>query len=94
MVIKIIEQMIFGIEWLINKWIGYLNIKPENILVNKENIKVIDYGLKFFNDYKIINNYMSPELLKILNELKIIRINLILSLLFWIGMIILKSVSL
>ena len=29
-----IEQIIFGIEWLIEKEIEYLNIKPENILIN------------------------------------------------------------
>ena len=49
---------------MINKEIGYLNIKSENILVNnKENIKLIDYGAKFLNN-EIINNYMSPELFK------------------------------
>ena len=40
-----------------------MNIKPEYILINKENIKLIDYGLKFLNN-EIINNYMSPELRK------------------------------
>ena len=55
--------MILGIEWLISKSIGYLNIKPENVLILKENIKLIDYGLKFLN-IEIINNYMSPELWK------------------------------
>ena len=48
-----------------------MNIKPEYIFRNVENIKLTDYGLKFFNDYKIINNYMSPEMLKMLIELKI-----------------------
>ena len=42
---------------------GYQNIKPEYILINKENIKLIDYGIKFLNN-EIINNYMSPELFK------------------------------
>ena len=42
-----IEQIIFGIEWLIEKEIEYLNIKPEYILLNRENIKLIDYGIKF-----------------------------------------------
>ena len=41
----------------------YLNIKPENILIWKENIKLIDYGIKFLNN-ELINNYMSPELFK------------------------------
>ena len=41
----------------------YLNIKPENILILKENIKLIDYGINFLNNEKI-NNYMSPELFK------------------------------
>ena len=50
-------------EFLIDKNILYLNIKPENILINKKNIKLIDYGLKFINN-EVINNYMSPELLK------------------------------
>jgi len=36
-----------GIEWLIDKEIGYLNIKPENILILNENVKLIDYGLFF-----------------------------------------------
>jgi len=40
---------------------GYLNIKPENILILKKNIKLIDYGIKFLNK-EIINSYMSPEL--------------------------------
>ncbi len=48
---------------MIDKNIGYLNVKPENILVLKENIKLIDYGMKFLNNEKI-NNYMSPELMK------------------------------
>ena len=60
-----IEQIIIGLEWLIEKEIGYLNIKPEYILINRENIKLIDYGIKFlFKENKIINSYMSPELLK------------------------------
>lgn len=42
---------------------GYLNIKSEYILINKENIKLIDYGIKILNN-EIINNYMSPELFK------------------------------
>ena len=42
-----IEQTIFGVEWLIEKEIEYLNIKPENILINEKNIKLIDYGIKF-----------------------------------------------
>jgi len=46
---------------LINKEIGYLNIKPGSILTLKENIKLIDYGMKFLNS-EIINHYMSPEL--------------------------------
>ena len=60
-----IEQTIFGIEWLIEKEIEYLNIKPENILINEKNIKLIDYGIKFlFYENQIINSYMSPELWK------------------------------
>ena len=46
-----------------------MNIKPECILVNKENIKLIDYGIKFLNS-EIINNYMSPELTKNLSRKK------------------------
>ena len=42
---------------------GYLNIKPENVLILKENIKLIDYGIIFLTQ-EIINNYMSPELFK------------------------------
>ena len=56
--------MIFGIEWLIDKEISYLNIKPENVLILKENVKLIDYGIKFLNNMKIINDFMSPELFK------------------------------
>ena len=40
-----------------------MNIKSEYILINKENIKLIDYGIKFLNN-ELINNYMSPELMK------------------------------
>ena len=36
---------------------GYLNLKTRYILINKENIKLIDYGIKFLN-YEIINNYI------------------------------------
>ena len=56
--------MILGIEWLINNNVGYLNIKPENILILKENMKLVDYGLKFLITNKIINDFMSPELFK------------------------------
>ena len=52
-----------GIEFLIDKRIGYLNIKPEYILIIKKNVKLVDYGIKFLNN-EIINNYMSPELFK------------------------------
>ena len=43
-----------GVEWLIEKEIEYFNIKPKYILINKENIKLIDYGIKFLNN-EIIN---------------------------------------
>ena len=52
-----------GLEFLIDKSIGYLNIKPEYILIVKKNVELVDYGIKFLN-YEIINNYMSPELFK------------------------------
>ena len=52
-----------GIEFLIYKNIGYLNIKPEYILIVKKNVKLVDYGIKFLSN-EIINNYMSPELFK------------------------------
>ena len=38
-----------------------MNLKPEHILIKKENIRLIDYGMKFLSKEKI-NNYMSPEL--------------------------------
>ena len=41
-----------------------MNIKPENVLILKENIKLIDYGMKFLINMKIINDFMSPELFK------------------------------
>ena len=40
-----------------------MNIKPENILIDKKNIKLVDYGIIFLNT-EIINSYMSPELFK------------------------------
>ena len=40
-----------------------MNIKPENIFSLGKNIKLTDYGMNFLNN-EIINNYMSPELLK------------------------------
>ena len=46
-IFRINNWIIFGIEWLIEKEIEYLNIKPENILINEKNIKLIDYGIKF-----------------------------------------------
>ena len=54
-IFRINNWIIFGVEWLIEKEIEYLNIKAEYILINKENIKLIDYGLKFLNS-EIINN--------------------------------------
>ena len=39
-----------GIEFLIDKNIGYMNIKPEYIYLNNENIKLVDYGIKFLNN--------------------------------------------
>jgi len=53
--------MIYGLELLIGKYIGYLNIKPENIFSLEKNIKLIDYGIKILNN-DIVNSYMSPEL--------------------------------
>ena len=52
-----------GLEFLIDKNIGYLNIKPEYILIEKKSVKLSDYGIKFLSN-EIINNYMSPELFK------------------------------
>ena len=40
-----------------------MNINPENILIKKTNIKLIDYGMKFLNN-EMVNNYMSPELFR------------------------------
>ena len=34
-IFRINNWIIFGIEWLIEKEIGYLNIKSEYILINK-----------------------------------------------------------
>ena len=53
-IFRINNWIIFGVEWLIEKEIEYLNIKPKYILISKENIKLIDYGLKFLNSE--INN--------------------------------------
>ena len=69
-----IEQTIFGIEWLIDKNIKYLNIKPEYILILEKNIKLVDYGIKFLNN-EIINNYMSSELIKNQLSKKLKKIN-------------------
>ena len=51
-----------------------MNIKAEYILINKENIKLIDYGIKFLNN-EIINNYMSPKLIKNQLSKKLKKIN-------------------
>ena len=40
-----------------------MNLKPEYIFILNEKIKLVDYGIKFLNN-EIVNNYMSPELLK------------------------------
>ena len=40
-----------------------MNIKSENILILKEKIKLVDYGIEFLN-IEIINSFMSPELFK------------------------------
>ena len=56
--------MISGIELLIKNNIEFLNIKSENILILEENVKLIDYGMIFMINIKIINEFMSPELFK------------------------------
>ena len=58
-----IEQIIIGMEFLNNQNISYMNLKPDNILIKKEIIKLVDYGIEFVNNEKI-NHYMSPELFK------------------------------
>ena len=64
-------QIINGIEYIHSKNIVHRDMKPENILLNKDNlIKIIDFGLSnYYNENMLLStlcgspSYSSPELL-------------------------------
>ena len=73
-IIKIIEQICYGIKEIHDKNIIHRDLKPENILIDKNNkIKIGDFGLsKQFNSYKSYTftargagttQYTAPEIL-------------------------------
>lgn len=61
-----------GLKYLLSKDILHRDIKPQNILVSKDNIlKITDFGLsKYINNNQLLNTicgsplYMAPEILK------------------------------
>ena len=70
-IIFYMSEVICAIEYLHNLDIIYMDLKPENIMIqNDGHIKLIDFGLSIFKD-KILDIggttiYMSPEVLKFL----------------------------
>ena len=49
-------------EFLYSESIYNYYLKPENILIKEDKIKLVGYGINFIS-YNSINNYMAPELL-------------------------------
>lgn len=69
-IIFYISEVICAIEYLHSMNIIYMDLKPENIMIQHDgHIKLIDFGLSSFNNIIEIGGtteYMSPEVLKCL----------------------------
>ena len=68
---KFIYQIINALKYLFKKNIVHRDIKPQNILIHDNTIKICDFGFaKTFKDNDLINTfcgsplYMAPEILK------------------------------
>lgn len=48
-------QIINGLEYLHNKGIYHCDIKPENILIYKDTVKIVDFGSSIISKKQIIN---------------------------------------
>ena len=63
---KYIHQILTGLQYLYNSKIIHRDIKPHNILINNNNIKISDFGFaKTFNDNDLISTFCGSPLYKI-----------------------------
>lgn len=54
-ILKYIKQLIEGLEYLHKKGIYHCDIKPENILVYKDRVIIIDFGSSIISSKQVIN---------------------------------------
>lgn len=63
-------QVIMGLEYLHSKGVTHRDMKPENILISGEDVKIADFGLgNFYKEGELLKTacgspcYASPEML-------------------------------
>ncbi|WUR03567.1 death-associated protein kinase 2 [Vairimorpha necatrix] len=54
-IINYIVQVIDGLEFLHSKGVYHCDVKPENILIYKDSVKIVDFGSSIISDKKVIN---------------------------------------